>query len=73
VGTRFSAPVQSGPGAHPASCTVGIGSLPGAKRPERGFGHRNVSFEHITTDIISHWVEKLATVIPSGSALAVSL
>ena len=31
LGTRFSAPVQTGPGAHPASCTVGIGSFPGVK------------------------------------------
>ena len=29
VGSRFSAPVQTGPGAHPASCTIGTGSLPG--------------------------------------------
>jgi hypothetical protein len=28
VGARFSAPVQTGPGAHPASCT---GSFPGVK------------------------------------------
>ena len=26
---RFSAPVQNGPGAHPASCTVGTKSFPG--------------------------------------------
>jgi len=25
VGTRFSAPVQTGPGAHPVSCTMGNG------------------------------------------------
>jgi len=25
VGARFSAPVQIGPGAHPASCTMGNG------------------------------------------------
>jgi len=31
VETRFSAPVQTGPGAHPASCTMGTGSFPGAK------------------------------------------
>ena len=31
-GTRFSAPVQTGPGAHPASCTMGTGSFPGLKR-----------------------------------------
>jgi len=27
VGARFSAPVQSGPEAHPASCTMGTGSF----------------------------------------------
>jgi hypothetical protein len=26
-GARFSAPVQTGPGAHPASCTMGTGSF----------------------------------------------
>ena len=31
VGTRFSAPVQTGNGAHPASCTMGTGSFPGVK------------------------------------------
>jgi len=31
VGPRFSAPVQSGPVAHPASCTMGSGSFPGVK------------------------------------------
>jgi len=30
-GARFSAPVQTGPRAHPASCTVGTGSFPGVK------------------------------------------
>ena len=30
-GERFSAPVQTGPGTHPASCTVGTGSFPGVK------------------------------------------
>ena len=33
-GTRFSASVQTGPGAHPASCTMGAVSFPGVKRPE---------------------------------------
>ena len=32
---RFSAPVQTGPGTHPASCTMGSGSFPGVKWPER--------------------------------------
>ena len=31
VGARFSSPVQTGPGAHPASCKTGTGSFPGAK------------------------------------------
>ena len=30
-GARFSAPVQTGPGAHPACCTIGTGSSPGVK------------------------------------------
>jgi hypothetical protein len=36
VGARFSALVQTGPGAHPASYTMGTGSFPGVKRPGRG-------------------------------------
>jgi len=28
---RFSAPVQTGPEAHPASCTLGTGSFPGLR------------------------------------------
>jgi len=31
VGARFSARVKTGPGAHPASCTMGAGSFPGVK------------------------------------------
>jgi hypothetical protein len=31
LGVRFSASVQTGPGAHPASCTRGTGSFPGVK------------------------------------------
>ena len=30
-GARFSAPVQTGPGVHPASCTMGPGFFPGVK------------------------------------------
>ena len=36
---RFSAPVQTGPGAHPSSYTMGTGSLPMVKRPGRGVDH----------------------------------
>ena len=31
VGTRFSAPVQTDPEAHPACCTMGTGSIPGVR------------------------------------------
>ena len=30
-GARFSVPVQTSPGSHPASCTMGTGSFPGVK------------------------------------------
>ena len=32
VAARFSAPVQTDPGVHPASCTMGTGSFPGVER-----------------------------------------
>jgi len=36
VKKRILAPVKVGPGPHPASCTIGFGSLSGLKRPARG-------------------------------------
>ena len=42
-GARFSAPVQTGPGAYPASCTMGTRSFPGVKRPGRGADHPHTS------------------------------
>ena len=39
LGARFSAPVQTGPGAYPAFSTMGTGSFAGAKRPGRGVDH----------------------------------
>ena len=38
-GARFSATVQTCPGAYPASCTMGTVSFPGVKRPGRGADH----------------------------------
>jgi hypothetical protein len=38
-GARFFVHVQTGPGAHPASCTMGTVSFPGVKRPGRGVDH----------------------------------
>jgi hypothetical protein len=40
VGARFFAHVQTGPGAHPTSCTMGTGSFPGVKRPGRAADHQ---------------------------------
>ena len=40
VGRDFPHPSRpAGPGAHPASYTMSVGSSPGVKRPERGIGH----------------------------------
>jgi hypothetical protein len=39
VGVRFSAPIQSGRGAHPALYTMGTGSFPGIKQLRRGIHH----------------------------------
>ena len=44
---RFSAPVQTGPEAHPASCTMGTGSFPGVKQPGRG--RALTSLPHLTS------------------------
>jgi len=38
-GTRFSTIVRTGPGTHPVSYTMGIGSFPGVKRTGRGVDH----------------------------------
>jgi hypothetical protein len=38
-GARFSAPVQNGPGAHPASYTMATRSFLGVKHPGRGVDH----------------------------------
>jgi len=51
-GARFSAPVQTSPGAHPASCTMCTASFPGGKQrpgryddpslPSSAIGHERV-------------------------------
>ena len=43
MAASFSASVQIGPGAHPASYTMGTGSFPGVKRPGRGVDHPSPS------------------------------
>ena len=39
AGTRFSAPVKTNPGAHPASYKMGTWSLPGVKWAGRSANH----------------------------------
>jgi len=39
VGARFSALIQTGPGMHPASYTIGTGSFLGGKRPGLGINY----------------------------------
>jgi len=39
VEAKFSAPVQNGPGAHPAFYTMGTGIFPGVKRSGRDVDH----------------------------------
>jgi hypothetical protein len=39
VAGKFSASVQTGPGAQPASYVMGTGSFPGVKRPGRSIDH----------------------------------
>jgi len=36
---NFFAPIQTGPGAHPASYTMGTGSFLGVEQPGRGIDH----------------------------------
>ena len=47
---RFSAPVQSGPGAHPASHTMGTVPFPGIKGPGRGFN--NPPFDNLSHRLV---------------------
>jgi len=47
VEARFSAPVKTVPGAHPASYTMGIRSYPGVKRLVRGVDHPTSSSAEI--------------------------
>jgi hypothetical protein len=39
VGANFPAPAHTGPGPHPASCSMGTRSFPGVKRSEHGVDH----------------------------------
>jgi hypothetical protein len=51
---RFFAHVQTGRGAHPASCTLGTGSFPGVKRPGRGVDHPPPSSAEVRKEYPPH-------------------
>jgi len=53
-GANFSAPVQTGPGAHPTSCTMGTGSLSGVKRPGRDVDHPPPSIAEVKEKVQLH-------------------
>jgi len=61
-GARFSAPVQTSPGAHSASYTMGIGSFPGVKQPGRGVNHSPPSSAEVKERV------ELYLYSPSGSS-----
>ena len=47
-GATFPASVHTGPEVHPAFYTMGTGSFPGVKRPERGVEHPPPSNAEVT-------------------------
>jgi hypothetical protein len=48
MGAGFSAPVQTGPRAHPASYIMGTGTFQGVKRPGHGIDHSPSSSAEVT-------------------------
>ena len=74
VGARFSAPVQTGPGAQAAPYTVGTGSFPGVKRPERGVDHPRLSSAEVKerVEIYLHYFGSSWQVIGRTSPLTFS-
>ena len=61
-GARFSAPVQTGPGAHPASCTMGTRSFPGVKTS------RGVSLTPHTPLVLWSWKSRAIHLLPLWAA-----
>jgi hypothetical protein len=62
VRARFSAPIQTGPGAHPASYTMCTWSLPGVKRSGLGVDHPPPSSAEVKERV------ELYLYSPSGSS-----
>jgi hypothetical protein len=69
VDARFSSPVQTGPGAHPASCTMGNGSFPWVKNG------RGLTLTPHPFLVLWSWKSKAITLLPLwtvGSAQSLS-
>ena len=62
-GARYSAPVQTGPGAHPAFCTIGTGSIPGVKRPGRGVDHPHPSSAEVKKRVELYLYSSLCAIV----------
>ena len=62
---RFSAPVQTGPGAQPASYTMNTEYFPGVKRTGRGVGH----LPHLAPTLMKEYIY---TTIPLRTFVACS-
>jgi len=63
---RYSAPTQTGPAIHPASCVMDTGSFPGAKRPGLGVGHSTPSIAEVKERVESYLYPLWAFVACSG-------
>ena len=61
-GAKFSAPIEIGSEAHPASYRVGTGSFPGIKRPGRDVYHPPLSNDEVKKK------SKAIILPPSGSS-----
>jgi hypothetical protein len=62
VGARFFTHIQTGPGAHPVSCTMGTGSFLGVKRSGGGVDHTPPSSAEVTNEYLY---------FPSGPSVSV--
>jgi len=65
VGARFSAPVQTGPGAHPASYITGTGSFPEVEQPGIGVEYPPPSSAEVKERV------EICLYTPSGPSWAV--
>jgi len=65
MGVRFSAPVQTSPGAHPASYRMGTGSFPGVKQLGHGVDHPPPSRAEVKERV------ELYLYSPSGSSWSI--